>query len=145
MGGWNPNPTSSRPLAAHARADQRPSSPRCPPHTPTSCPRPRTSYVYRQRPPSAGVPPYSTLGTARRRPSLAEGDAFPEEISQKREAVVEGYLLVYVLHRVLYPQVHVNGVKKKKKVLCTHSTSSILLPYRPVLIVTHVVLTTQII
>ena len=23
-------------------------------------------------------------------------------------------MLVYVLHRVLYPQVHVNGIKKKK-------------------------------
>ena len=42
----------------------------------------------------------------------ASGDtpihAFPED-SQSREAVVEGLAIVYVLHRVLYPQVHVNG------------------------------------
>jgi hypothetical protein len=45
----------------------------------------------------------------------AEGDAFAEEDSHKRKAVVDGIVTENVLHRVLYPQVHVNGVKKKKK------------------------------
>ena len=31
-----------------------------------------------------------------------------------QEGAVEGGLECYVLHRVLYPQVHVNGVKKKQ-------------------------------
>ena len=35
-----------------------------------------------------------------------------------RKEVVEGDKKEDVLHRVLYPQVHVNGVKKKKN-LCT--------------------------
>jgi hypothetical protein len=45
----------------------------------------------------------------------AKGDAFAEEDSHKRKAVVDGIVTENVLHRVLYPQVHVNGVKKKKK------------------------------
>jgi hypothetical protein len=32
-----------------------------------------------------------------------------------RKAVADRLVSVYVLHRVLYPQVHVNGAKKKKK------------------------------
>ena len=35
--------------------------------------------------------------------------------TQWKSSVVEGGVEGYVLHRVLYPQVHVNGVKKKKK------------------------------
>ena len=45
----------------------------------------------------------------------AEGDAFMEEDSHKRTAVAESSLYCNVLHRVLYPQVHGNGLKKKKK------------------------------
>jgi hypothetical protein len=52
---------------------------------------------------------YSPLGTARRRPPLAEGVAFTEAVSQIPKAVVEGYVEDNVLHRALYPQVHVNG------------------------------------
>jgi hypothetical protein len=39
---------------------------------------------------------------------MAEGDAFVEEESHTKEAVVDGAVKAYVLHRVLYP-----GVKKK--------------------------------
>ena len=39
---------------------------------------------------------------------------FPEEDSQTSRAVVDEDVQVYVLHRVKYPQVHVNGFKKKK-------------------------------
>jgi hypothetical protein len=46
---------------------------------------------------------------------MAEGDAFAEENSHIRQEVVEGVVEAYVLHRVLYPQVHENGFKKKKK------------------------------
>jgi hypothetical protein len=46
---------------------------------------------------------------------MAEGDAFAEENSHLRQEVVEGVVEAYVLHRVLYPQVHENGFKKKKK------------------------------
>jgi hypothetical protein len=45
---------------------------------------------------------------------MAEGDAFAEENSHIRQEVVEGVVEAYVLHRVLYPQVHENGFKKKK-------------------------------
>ena len=38
-----------------------------------------------------------------------------EEDSHKRTAVAESGLYCNVLHRVLYPQVHGNGLKKKKK------------------------------
>ena len=34
--------------------------------------------------------------------------------THKKEAVVEGAVNSYMLHRVLYPQVHLNGPKKKK-------------------------------
>ena len=44
----------------------------------------------------------------------AEGDAFSEE-SHFRGAVVDGTVQAVMLHGVLYPQVHVNGFKKKKK------------------------------
>ena len=45
----------------------------------------------------------------------AEGVAFHEENSHMRAAVVEGRILnCNVLHRVLHPQVHENGFKKKK-------------------------------
>ena len=46
---------------------------------------------------------------------LAKGDAIPDDTRNSRAAVVEGNVQVDVLHRVLYPQVHVNGIKKKKK------------------------------
>jgi hypothetical protein len=36
--------------------------------------------------------------------------------SYTREEVVEGFVKVFVLHRVLYPQVHANGFKKKNGV-----------------------------
>ena len=42
-------------------------------------------------------------------------NAIPEDIRNSRAAVVEGNVQADVLHRVLYPQVHVNGIKKKKK------------------------------
>ena len=45
----------------------------------------------------------------------AKGVAFSEEISIIGAAVVVGIVQADVLHRVLYPQVHVNGIKKKKK------------------------------
>ena len=45
---------------------------------------------------------------------LAEGVAIAEA-NTHREAVVDGATNVYVLHRVLYPQVHVNGIKKKRE------------------------------
>jgi hypothetical protein len=41
--------------------------------------------------------------------------ALTEENSPLRESVVEGTTHVYVIHRVLHPQVHDNGFKKKKK------------------------------
>ena len=44
---------------------------------------------------------------------MAEGDAFHEEDSHCRTAVVEGTVQADVLHRVLYPQVHENVFKKK--------------------------------
>jgi hypothetical protein len=43
-----------------------------------------------------------------------EGVTLTEENSHPREAVVDGTILEHVLHRVMYPQVHVNGAKKKK-------------------------------
>ena len=46
---------------------------------------------------------------------LAKGDAIPEDTRNSRAAVVEGNVQADMLHRVLYPQVHVNGIKKKKK------------------------------
>jgi hypothetical protein len=49
---------------------------------------------------------------------MAKGDAFTEEDSHMWQAVVERAVLVYVLHKVLYPQVHENGVKKKKTQAC---------------------------
>ena len=45
----------------------------------------------------------------------AEGVAFSGENSNIGAAVVDGIVQADVLHRVLYPQVHVNGFKKKKK------------------------------
>ena len=45
----------------------------------------------------------------------AEGVAFAEETLHQRAAVVDGIMYAYVLHRVLYPQVHENGVKIKKQ------------------------------
>lgn len=45
----------------------------------------------------------------------AEGVAITEEDSNTRIPVVDEKANVYVLHRVLYPQVHENGFKKKKK------------------------------
>ena len=46
----------------------------------------------------------------------AEGVAFHEENSHMRAAVVEGRILnCNVLHRVLHPQVHENGFKKKNR------------------------------
>ena len=45
---------------------------------------------------------------------------WPKELLSRRrthtpEVVVDEATLVYVLHRVLYPQVHLNGIKRKKK------------------------------
>src|ERR1700761_420362 len=45
----------------------------------------------------------------------AEGVAFMEADSHRGKEVVEGTGQEDVLQRVLYPQVHVNGIKKKKK------------------------------
>ena len=42
---------------------------------------------------------------------------FPEEDSQTSRAVVDEDVQVYVLHRVPYPQVHVNGFKIKIKMM----------------------------
>jgi hypothetical protein len=87
-----------------------------PPHLPGSRP-PHFNYMPAVTPTGtqhgSPVTLYSPLGTARRRPLLAEGVALSEEASQPRLAAVEGFVEVYVLHRVLYPQVHVNGCKKK--------------------------------
>ena len=54
---------------------------------------------------------------------------WPREMLKRRRtqwkfSVVEGGLEGYVLHRVLYPQVHVNGVKKKG--LCEKSYEYLL-------------------
>lgn len=59
----------------------------------------------------------STLGTARRRPTGRRICFFGGPEQQK--AVVEGDVIAHVLHRVLYPQVHANGVffRKKKTIL----------------------------
>jgi hypothetical protein len=46
---------------------------------------------------------------------MAKGVALPEMDQKPRKAVVDGIVNVYMLHRVLYPQVHDNGIKKKKK------------------------------
>jgi hypothetical protein len=48
---------------------------------------------------------------------MAKGDAFAGENSHIRQEVVEGIVEAYMLHRVLYPQVHKNGFKKKKSIL----------------------------
>jgi hypothetical protein len=45
----------------------------------------------------------------------AKGVALSEKDSEMREAVVEEATYVYMLHRVLYPQVHNNGSKKKNR------------------------------
>jgi hypothetical protein len=50
---------------------------------------------------------------------LAEGVALPEAESHMRKAVVVRLVSVYVLHRMMYPQMHVNGVKKKKRGMCS--------------------------
>ena len=50
----------------------------------------------------------------------AEGDALMEEDSHKRTAVAESGLYCNVLHRVLYPQVHGNGLKKKKNAIAMY-------------------------
>jgi hypothetical protein len=44
----------------------------------------------------------------------AERVAFLED-SNTRASVVDGSINVYVLHRVLHPQVHDNGFKKKRR------------------------------
>jgi hypothetical protein len=45
-------------------------------------------------------------------PPHGRGDAISEKDST-RESAVDGIANVYVLHRVLYPQVHDNGERKK--------------------------------
>ena len=59
------------------------------------------------------------LGTAQHQPLQAKGVDFSEEDSHIWKAVVEGSMKVYMLHRVLYPQVHTNGffLKKKRKTM----------------------------
>jgi hypothetical protein len=64
---------------------------------------------------STQVTLYLPLGTAQCQPLLAEGVAFLEETSHLREAVADRLALIVMLHGVTYPQVHVNGLKKKKK------------------------------
>ena len=44
-----------------------------------------------------------------------EGVAFTETDLHGRKEAVEGIRIGDVLHRVLYPQVHVKGFKNKKK------------------------------
>ena len=92
--------------------------------------RPSQPHQYETRPNSSLTPrtfinrdPTSTTGSPNtRRLALHDvGPLRPREFLgrrwfKKRLAVVEDLRKGNVLHRVLYPQVHVNGRKKKKKV-----------------------------
>jgi hypothetical protein len=52
----------------------------------------------------------------------AEGVALTEEESHPKEPEVEGNAKEYVLHRVLYLQVHENGFKKTKQIFFSRSS-----------------------
>ena len=96
--------------------------PVCPPPWPTSSAYSKNSAATPAN--QHGSLKRSPLGTARRRPTQAEVVALPEVVLLKGEAAFDGKVVtVYVLHRVLHPQVHVNGIKKKKTY--NHSVSYI--------------------